>query len=70
MYLPSDAKTKTNLSVITLTTTVMATPLMSIIGLVVAKRGNSHLVLERKWKQKKALPILTKMDLEKYYSQI
>ena len=70
MHLSLNTKTKTNLSVITLTATIMAIPSISVIGLVVTKRSNSYLVSERKKEQNKVLPILAKIDPEKYYSQI
>ena len=69
IHLPPDTKIKTNLSVIILITTIMAILLMSVIGLVVAKRGNFHLALEREKRQKKVPPTLAKMNSEKYYLQ-
>ena len=69
MHLPPDAKTKTNLSVINPTAMIVTIPLMSVIGLVVAKRDNFHLVLEREGEQKKVPPTLNKMDSEKHHPQ-
>ena len=69
MHLPSDIKKKTNLSVITSNIIVIAILLIFVIDLVVAKRDNSYMVSERKKKQKKVLPILTKMDSEEHHTQ-
>jgi len=69
MYLPLDIKKKTNLSVITSTIIVIATLLIFVIDLVVAKRGNFYIVSEKKENQKKVSLILTKIDSEKHHTQ-
>jgi len=69
MHLFLDTKIKTNLSVITLTVTIVATPLIFVIGPAVVKRDNFLLVLERERKQKEVPPILDKMYSEKHYLQ-
>ena len=69
MYLPLDMKKKTNLSVITSTIIVIATLLIFVIDLVVAKRGNFYIVSEKKENQKKVSLILTKIDSEKHHTQ-
>ena len=69
MYLSLDIKKKTNLSVITSTIIVIATLLIFVIDLVVAKRGNFYIVSEKKENQKKVSLILTKIDSEKHHTQ-